>query len=147
MKRGETSRRHQLPWWSPWRPRTILCFALLLAGSYAFRPRFQTTHCTSPPESVVSSHLASIRDALERYREVEGHHPEHPAEWSEFARTHIRGRHLPRNPLNGNRHVRFLKALPDEPMGNQGWIYALSTGDFRCNALGTGYTGTPYFDL
>lgn len=53
---------------------------------------------------------------------------------------------FPRNPISGDANVREVVTMPDAPDDSTGWIYALTTGEFRANVSGTAPSGKYYFD-
>ncbi len=127
---------------------------LVLAGviNAAFVPRYPVVICSGPPEAAIASNLATMRDVVDGYAQAEGHHPRSRSEWRGLANRYIRvhgsdDEPALTNPLAGDDDVRFVDEMPPGPIGNQAWIYALATGEFRCNSRGVGIHGTAYFDL
>jgi len=56
---------------------------------------------------------------------------------------------MPANPINDSMAVRFVAAnaiFPDEPEGEEGWVYQPSTGRIAANVAGEDVDGIAYFD-
>ncbi len=109
-------------------------------------------------EAALASNVATIRMALEMYAvQHDDTWPDDPAvqlttttdreggpgtEYGPYLRNTF-----PENPVNGRREVRVVDTMPEAPVGEEGWIYALDTGVLRANVAGVGPSGGAYFEL
>lgn len=110
-------------------------------------------------EASVASALRTVRACIERYK------LQHNETWPQddfvdqlIAGTDINGDPgtdygpyfrdpFPLNPINQRSDVKIKNNMPAGPEGDDGWIYAKNSGDFRANVAGTAPSGTDWFDL
>lgn len=123
----------------------------------AMSPEQRELHARKAKDAALQSNLATIRQALELYGvQHDDTHPTDPVEQLTHETNadgslgdrygpYIR-RDWPANPINGDARVRLVATLPDAPLGDEGWIYALDTGELRANVVGTDTDGDAYFD-
>lgn len=108
--------------------------------------------------AAMRSNLTAVRAAIALYaRRHDDTPPTEPVQMLLASTTHGRSpaRDLglyfddgfPTNPLGDDARVRIVPTMPDAPVGDEGWIYALDDGSFRANVAGVTADGTPYFDF
>ena len=109
-------------------------------------------------EAAVLFDLVAVRTSIERYK-VE-HDQTYPVVFATqlvipTAKSGLPGKYyppyfpkgFPSNPMSALSSVREVVDMPAAADDSTGWVYAISTGDFRANLSGTAPSGKPWFDL
>ncbi len=60
---------------------------------------------------------------------------------------YIRNNALPVSQFTNTATVKVVSAMPNKPTGSEAWIYCNTTGEIRCNTVGTTLDGVSYFSL
>lgn len=135
----------------------IVVIILAILSSMAI-PQFSSA-ASEAKEATVLRNLTTIRRAIELYRIH--HNASYPGD--DFVTQLVSGTDVtgapgndygpyfwdpwPANPVKEDKSVRITSLMPSAPTGDEGWIYAKTTGDFRLNQTGNAPSGAAWFDL